>query len=672
MTRTRVKPGRRAAAAATGASRTGDQDFAGLLAARRADRMRHRLRHQLAPHYALTALVLAACAARAAAHLTGAEATVALSVSSAAFVAAVVAAVVARRRLSGAPERRWATVCALGAASWLSTVTATGLSIDAVGLLAVLSYALALPWWARHRIPNPNPFPAAPVEPDVDVYVERWAAHLGADGDLKGSRLVDREDIPAGHRYTLELVPGRHTYAAVIGMLPRLRTGLRLRVDQDLLIERHPELDESCLLLTVVTKPPVSATRTLTWPGPSTYADGSVALGPYVDGEGVGRWRVYSQNSIWGGFILGITGVGKSRVLDGISLSVAAAGQTVVWYADGQDGASSPGLAGWYDWSTDRHGATDMLAAALLIMSFRQAENLVDGREGFTPSRERPGLLIILDEIHNITADPVKQAAIATIAREGRKCGVAVIGASQIPNVGVFGPGDLGNLIRSCLTAGNLAAMHTTQRGAGNLIPGLPIDPCTLPAVPGYLFLAARGGGRAAALRGYYVEDTQAESERIPMPVLDRGSATAAGHAYRTRRHAADARLAAARALVDALRAGQPAPTTQTATRAATPTAAAVASAARSGCQVITFPTWPPQQQIAGGTLTDSQRAVLVALAAGHTRPGLIAEDAEVSKRHVYNLLEELIQAGYAIQSSYGHYALTDAGQHAIATALAG
>jgi hypothetical protein len=51
-----------------------------------------------------------------------------------------------------------------GAASWLTTIAATGITLDAVGLLAALGYALAMPWWRTYRIPNT---PAAPADARV-------------------------------------------------------------------------------------------------------------------------------------------------------------------------------------------------------------------------------------------------------------------------------------------------------------------------------------------------------------------------------------------------------------------------------------------------------------------------------------------------------------------------
>jgi hypothetical protein len=685
MSVTTTKPGRKAVKASELAAQ-----HAADIAERKADRMRTRLRPQAMPHYIVSALALSACALQLAKYLPVEEATVALATASAALVVAVVMAWRSRTSLNSKKARTWAAVCAIGAAGWLGTVTAAGVSLDALGLLAAIGYALALPWWSAHRIPNTT---SAEPKLDAAVYIERWAAKV-APRILSGSQLTNPTDFPSGIEFLLQLDPGVDTYQSALAVVPNLRGALKLLRTQDLIVEQHPNplYDESCLLLRIVTRPTVTTAAKIAWPGPSTYKNGWIDLGPHTDGEGVGKWRVYTENSMWGGYLTGITGVGKSRVLDQLALSLAAAGNTTIWYADGQSGASSPGLSDWFDWSTDKDGAGVMLAAAVAILEFRQAENIVGKLEGFTPSADRPGLLIIIDECHSIFADKHMQAAAARIAREGRKCGIAIIAASQVPNVGVFGPGYLGNVLRSCLCAGNLGAMHTTQKGAGNLIPGLPVDPTTLPNIPGLVYLAARGeGARSAALRGYYAEDTAAEAAVIPMPGLDRGSATAGGTDYQQRHEVAEARLEAARAIVAAYTSGtMPAPgLTPTKPAAATPAPAtpaggeggAVARAQELGLNVIAFPTFgeiaaaAAQDEVVIDGLTARQQAVLVSIAAGYTAPGVIAEDAGVSPRHVYNVLDQLRDAGHVTKTGTGkavRYTLSHTGQAAIDVSLAG
>src|SRR5690606_5161624 len=122
-------------------------------------------------------------------------------------------------------------------------------------------------------------------------------------------------------------------------------TGLRLRRGMDLVIEPHPEADEATVQLTIVQRSPVLTTAQ-PWPG-GTYqpSTGMIAIGPYVDGEGLAHWRLHTPDSLWGGFIAGSIGSGKSRTMEAIALGLAEAG-CVVWYADGRSEERREGKGG--------------------------------------------------------------------------------------------------------------------------------------------------------------------------------------------------------------------------------------------------------------------------------------------------------------------------------------
>jgi len=689
MTAATIQPGRRAATAAptdTDTTKTARTNRPPRNPAQRRKQQGPRaLRKRARPHLLLAGLVAAAELAHAAAWLTGQAAIVAAVVSSVLLVVTLVAAIVGRRR--GYAHTAWALTCAGAAAAWLAATTVAGVSWDATGVLTVVGYGLALPYWRRDRLPDPpEALPELNIQPGEAARL--WRENVGSKGGtLPGSYLSGRQGIRAGERYLLHLVAGRQTYDDVMTNLRKIAGGLHVTVDRLIVEPYQPESDdeqasEAVLRLTLVTHPPIPRAG-VDWPGPSVYRGGRIELGPYVDGEGAGFWRLYTENSMWGGFLVGGTGSGKSRTLDAISLAAAATGNTVVWYADGQDGASTPGLADWYDWTAaGTEPIREMLAAACSILDFRQAENIVEGWEGFTPSTARPGLLIIIDECHKPLADPAIQQMVARIAREGRKCGVQVICADQLPTVNVFGPPqtDAGNAIRSSLLMGNLAALHTRYNGTAGLLPGLAVDPKTLPAISGYMYLADTGGtGRSAALRATHVKDSRAWSQTIPMPALDTGAATAAGDAYGSRREVRQAVRAAAAERVAAMRAGrrparpQPTTTTQQPTPAA-PTAGTVGA----GAAIIPFPAFPPatpapapaavQQPTRPSTpavdrlrINDGQRQVLAAVLAGHTSPGAIQAATGRSEAGVRGHLKALADAGLARRTGHGVWEPTEA-----------
>lgn len=614
---------------------------------------------QAAPHVAVGVLVVAAAATRAAMAATAADAEILAGTAATCVVVAVVAGVVAGKRLDD--RRSLVRVRAfLGvAAVWLTTVTATGLSVDAVAVLAALSMGLSLHWWRQRRIPNPpaqEPVLVAGV-PAMDPYPRRWAENLGGAGcALPGSRLEGHESIKAGSRYVLRLAPGKQSYATVLGQLENIRTGLELLPEHDMIVERHPVLAASCLQFTVVTRSPIRTS--VTHPGRAVFdpTAGSVDLGPFVDGEGVARWRAYTKDRLWGGYLQGGTGSGKSRMIEGVALALADSQThpTVVWYADGQGGASSPLLMKHAD-----HTARDgdqfhaMLAGLLLVMQLRQDENALDEAEGFTPKADRPGIVAIVDECHKFLLkleNPEHAVAcqwmVSTIAREGGKVGVALILASQQSTLDAFGGAgnNFAETIRANLLMGNGVILRSKDANAQQVF-RVSVNPSLFPAIPGYAFLVdPEEGARSAPFRGYYVTDAirgQWPAE-ILWRTLDEGAAHAYGHDYLRRRELADQAREEIRRRVAARRAGQvaePKPAT------IAPVSGYDGAEAIRNFGIATFPIWDPTkfaEATVQRSMHDGHRKILAAMRQGHRSPKAIQMATGYSERQVHNLLGEL------------------------------
>src|SRR5690606_18653115 len=315
-------------------------------------------------------------------------------------------------------------------------------------------------------------------------------------------------------------------------------TGLRLRRGMDLVIEPHPEADEATVQLTIVQRSPVLTTAQ-PWPG-GTYQPGTgmIAIGPYVDGVGVAYWRLHTPDSLWGGFIAGSIGSGKSRTMEAIALGLAEAG-CVVWYADGQDGSSSPFLAEHADWFTYGTGIRDMLEAARRVKKLRQVENRLRRWSGWRPDQGRPGLIIIIDECHVPMADPQCQDIAAELAREGRKVGISLIMASQVATLDAFGGGPGSDALRSSVCAGNMLIMRSLTRTTRNVLPGVDVAPTTFPDVPGYAWLIDHSKARRSApLRAFFLADEEMgpAAAAVQWSAVEPAAAGAAGQLY-GRRH---------------------------------------------------------------------------------------------------------------------------------------
>ncbi|MEV7267043.1 hypothetical protein AB0N38_26125 [Micromonospora aurantiaca] len=613
------------------------------------------LREQLAPHAAVGALVVAAAAARVAVHVTGDEQVVAAWVAGTAFVVGVVAATRVRRSPFSKKGRRRAFAFIAVAAGWLTAVTVTGLSLGAVGVLMALGYGLSLHWWRQH--------PVGLIAPKVSrsEYQRLWSENVGcSDGVLPGSRLTNPQPIAAGIRYTLRLRPGKQSLNMVNGVLDKLDGGLKLLPGQEMIVERHPTEHKANVLFTIVTKSPVK--DTVYWPGPQAFdaATGDVMLGPFTDGEGVAAWRVYTETRLKGGYLQGGTEGGKSRTMEMLAVTIAASEShpTVIAYADGQGGASSPLLMEHADVrARTPEQALAMLEGMYLVMQLRQDENAVYGMRGFQPTADRPGLLGFIDECHKLlgAVDNPRYAArteflVAAIASEGGKVGVALILASQQSTLDAFGGGKYGEKIRSNLLTGN-GAMFKGKDANAKTVFQIGVDPRGFPDMPGYAYLVnPRPGARSAPFRSYYMTDEMAVEwpKRIAWRSLDAGAAAAWGQSYLRRAEMAEEALEAARQRIAARQAGvvveQPVPAQRQ------PAAGGDGAALEAFGAVAFPPSWETfvaqAQQEARKELGPSHAKVLDAIAAGHTSPQRIADEIGLSVRQVHNLLGTLMEAG--------------------------
>ncbi|WP_030487256.1 hypothetical protein [Micromonospora chokoriensis] len=607
------------------------------------------LRPQLAPHAAVGTLVVAAVACRVAVHAVGDERTVAVWVAGSAFVIAVVAATRVRRRVFDKRARRRALAFLGVAVGWLTGVTLAGLSLGAVGLLMAVAYALSMHWWRQH--------PVGLIQPKVtrSGYQRLWAENNGAsDGALPGSRLTAEEPIAAGVRYALKLRAGKQTLEMAIAAMGRLRGGLHLQADQQMLLEPHPTEPEPTLLLTIVTRSPIK--QAVDWPGPSAFdsATGRVRLGPFADGEGVATWRAYTDNRLWGGFIQGGTGSGKSRLIDSIAFSLAASEShpTVIFYADGQRGASSPLLmrhADLFAGTFDRIHA--MLVGLELLMLLRQQENVEMEVEGFRPIADRPGVLGIIDECHkpldkeqNPALWKETQRIASTVAREGGKVGIALLLASQEPTLGAFGGAGSPycEALRSSLLTGNGIMLAGDDPNAKTIF-GVEDNPKKFPRFGGYgMVTKPAPGERQAHFRSYYLNDRLQKHwpSRIEWRGLsDPAENFAMGSAYGAReRSYADRKASLAGVRLRATREPEPQPAT------------GGDGAALESFGLAPFPRWTEfvtqAQREALKALGPSHEKVLDAIRAGHTSPQRIADTVDLSVRRVHQLLGDLAEAG--------------------------
>jgi predicted ATPase len=658
---------------------------------------RNNIVAQRKPWLAMGLLVVAAAAEELVATLSGADAEIASTTAFLAFATAVVIGCLSRGRHMGKQLRRRFITAVWSGAAWLSYVAFTGLTLGATATLVLVGAAIGLPYIAKHRIyGRPRRLPA----PSQDDYVQLWKANLGDHGKaLAGSYLCDPQPVPGvGLRYTLELVPGKQNVNTVQGC--DVRGALRLGPLQSVIVERHPTEAEPTCQVTVVTSSPVVNDQV--WPGPDYAFDsaaGSVNMGPFVDGDGVACWSVYRSNGMFGGFIQGAPGSGKSRLLETIAVACASSKThpTIVWFGCGQGGASSKLLRENADnVATTGDDMLEMLKQAERVMAVNAAENEAWGFEGFNPGRQivtehsaacdaadgvgcrcqpkevvREGLLIIVDEFQNFVskkrhpkADDI-QERMSRISREGRKVGVALVLATQAPTLQAsFGDGKFADPLRMCILEGNGVILRSRSKDILYVF-GVAVDPATFPKLPGYGFLTdPMPGARSAPYRAYRVTDAAIERwlRIFTWRSLPTRQARYVGKTYLCRNDKKTARRAKTRKLLADLDSGA----TELFASVEEAMQEAAAAVAKEGDLVFgemilvpapaapTFTPWKPASKLSAAA--QAVLAVLDGPGGGDQLRKRVMEETGRSKVGVHGGITELLEKGLIEKTDHGTY----------------
>lgn len=614
----------------------------------------HRLRRQWGPHAAAVGTLGGGLAASAVAAATGDAGTVAAVTALVSYPVAALGARFTRRRVR--PEwRRRVLAGGLTGATWM-TLAAGGVGPGMVALLLAAEYTLAARWWQQHRLGYEPERRGGAAAEDLRTAVQRdWDDNIACQGGPSpGSRLTDPETFAFGTRYTADLRAGRQTFHSLVGNIENIAGGLGVEVT-DLIVEPSPKRrGPAAAQVSVLDRSPITADTVFTGP---RMTDGGVELGPYADGGGEACLTLYTPGSMWSSVLLAGSGMGKSRLVDNAGISIMARGDTVIIHVDPKRGDSSPGVYETAHWSGGLEIVEPLQDVLMAAIEYRNLENYAVIGGEFTPSPERPGFLVIVDECHDVFK--IKPATWASIARAGRSAGLALWGISQYAGLDTFGNSEA---LRSSVMLGNVMAMYVRSDTSGRLMSGLEVDPRTLPDEPGYSYIqrSRRLGGRTAPWYNRLVakeagrEWAASQPGAVPDALMENLLAHYGGEAYTQRHATAETRVEAGRSVVEAIRGGDMSvlrstqPSTAT---ASTPQARGGDGADLCG-QVVTFPTAPlPSTEI---SVSDSHQAVLDAVAAGAGRPVDVQDATGLGERRVKELLSELTRAGHLTRTKPG------------------
>ncbi|PRX92011.1 hypothetical protein [Allonocardiopsis opalescens] len=410
----------------------------------------------------------------------------------------------------------------VGAAAWVWLIAAALTDqwevLASSGLVGV--YVLAAHWWRIHRIGHHPQTPAMSSTVQVDDIAALWAEHIGSrNGAASGSWLSDQAKTEYGREWTIHFKPTGRGLEALEHMVAEISVALNVP-KRMITVGPHDSESPQLALLRITDSSPTAGIVPVdvvdgvpTIMGHPVYdpETGDITVGPHSDGVGMHTWGLYRPNSLLGGYLFGAQKSGKSELLNLLALGMRMSGCTIYWYVDGQEG-TQPALQDTADWDASATAELRRIAleAAVIVLRVRMRTNRAMRRKGFTPTPSRPGLVLILDESHmtilsdyrridpqaqhlDEDADPAglgtwtNAELVNELTRIGRKCGVAVIAASQDTGMGAFGgDGNPGRVIRGNLFSANVALMYSQDAIGGAIAPKAPMSVTELPRGGGY------------------------------------------------------------------------------------------------------------------------------------------------------------------------------------------
>lgn len=557
-----------------------------------------------------------------------------------------------------------------------------------------------IPWWRNRHIPNLIPILA--VEPETEMVIEipiiedteptgdailidKWDTRIADEGGLKNVRLTHLETDERGnvHKFLVQLIEGKQTFETLLGAQGRIAGAMNVP-DPNIVIERGDEASKA--ILTIVTG--LDLGKVKAWHRPMyNAANGTVELGSYNDDDSGAVLSIIVKNGMFGVTFCGAQGTGKSACMEQVILSLLASGLFSLLYIDPQGGMSSPMLAEAAEWTAKSvEEGVALLKTLPRMREYRQAKLARAGKKGFTPTREMPGVIIAIDEFHEMAAIPEARAILNKLAKTIRKVGMGLFIATQDLGLEAFG-GD--QSLRTQLTAKNVVYFATPSKVQGHLTGHNEFDPSTLPMIPGFGYLKevlADDGKqltRPAPFRAYYFGDDETFGENAGLHWLkrmrrqcsfatfDRGSAGAMGSAYRNRHTLHEQQLQNAEALIDACeRAGDGLISDEELEDLfanegnRTPKPSTIAPLDFDFVIGGTPPASAPADPIA--SIEGKRRAIVEAIRSGAWAPAEIQRHIElagtpISKSYIEQQLAgdkpgNLLDAGFATRIEFGHY----------------
>lgn len=535
--------------------------------ARTVSRLRRR---QLMPHAVAAGLLSLGYSADLIAFLTRSQALTTAAV--ALLAVTMVAALMVPKVRDRIPEK-WRGRALLAGLTGGTLMTLASLNLpEVIGYMALADLALGAGYWKHVRDderPKPEPITAPEPEPEGDPEPEPLTLvqeklvlfntfNAAPSGPLAGATLRHVEASKHTEVFHGNFVAGGQTLGSALMNLERIGSGLHLKDVSEVMLDRAPGQRLHEFRLQLITNSPMGDDVVV---DRVRYRNGVVDLGPFADGNGEAPYVHRTPGSAWSGVIIGETGTGKGRIAENLVYNVME--ESVIFFLDPQGGSSSPAIKKHADFYLDLADAPMLYEGLRGLADERGRENDYDDVLGLDPiPGVRPNLTVVIDECHEVFKSTKIGDAWGDLAREVRKLGIHFILISQYNGLKTFGNS---SVLRASVMAGNAIALRNMDNSAKGLMPGLPVDPKSLPKIPGYGYTTLGvEGTRTAPFRNRLPVDANALLVSRPHLSLDAVAAygfdSRTDGAYSKRRDTMTTTREYNRARIEALRAGETPP----------------------------------------------------------------------------------------------------------------
>jgi DNA segregation ATPase FtsK/SpoIIIE, S-DNA-T family len=319
-------------------------------------------------------------------------------------------------------ERAYAAAVIAVTGGWLSAAIAAGPAVKPLPLVAAIAtVVLGIPWWFHRR---------RRAKARAERTIAAWP-DVAENAGLAGSEILSVVVDAWGWTARVLLRKGITT-AQVIGRMPALESGLRLRPGSMRILADNKRADR--FVMRVIENDPHA--EPAMWPGRGiTSVAKPMEIGLSEEGRPV-RVLLLRRNVLIGG----IMGSGKSGVLNVIIANLAGCRDVVLWGVDLKGGMELQPWAGCFDrLAVTPDQATELFRDAVEKLNERAARMAAAGKRVWEPTPDDPTLIIIVDEWAELPTEAREYAD--SIARRGRAVAESLIAATQRPTQEAMGKG---------------------------------------------------------------------------------------------------------------------------------------------------------------------------------------------------------------------------------------